>query len=604
MFLADKTVAWLKGLERWLGGAAQPAFGDLFLPQCYWRDMVALTWDTRQFWGGELVEKELRRYAPPAGVRNVRLDPERSAPVLAELDGEKFIELFFAFETSTGRCKGFARLSPDDAATFGMRAQLVATSLVALDCAPEAGDRHARLGFDPDVPGQTWAEWKAAKSDFTKREPDVLIIGGSHSGLSLGARFERKGVSYLIIEKNKKPGDMWRSRYEALALHTNTPANDLPYIPLPRHWGTFTPKDQWADWLDSYASLMNLNFQGGTEAVGGSFDEGTRTWEIRTRQADGSVRIFRPKHVVMAIGGVGGKPRVPDLPGLKNFSGQVLHSSAFKSGAAYKGQQVMVVGSSTTAHDICLDLFNKGASPTMAQRGATCVVNIDEVEKFTADYKKVSVDEADQRRSATFVLPLLIKRTQANTVRTERDHAALHAGLRKAGQKLTIGHDNTGWLMKLFRDLAGYYLNIGCSDAIIEGKVKVMDFDTIERFDESGVQLRDGTHRAFDTVVLATGYQDLSRDIAALFGEDVAQKVGKGIGLAEDGEYRNMSRPTGQPHLWIMLGGIIDARRSSDPLAMQIIAQMKGLVPTLVRQADGSSQPLGSQSRQGSHQLS
>ncbi|MES2413774.1 MAG: NAD(P)/FAD-dependent oxidoreductase [Pseudomonadota bacterium] len=591
MSLADKSVAWLEGLEQWLTGQAQPAFSELFLEECYWRDMVSLTWDTRQFWGGELVEKELRSYAAPAGVRKLRLDPERSAPAMTELDGQTWIELFFAFETATGSCKGFARLAPDESERFGMRAQLVATSLVALHCAPDSPGRHARLGFDPAQPGQTWAEWRADKSDFSNREPDVLIIGGSHSGLSLGARFERKGISYLIIEKNQKPGDMWRSRYEALALHTNTPANDLPYIPLPKHWGTFTPKDQWADWLDSYASLMDLNFLGGTEAVGGSFDEEKREWEVRTRQADGSLRTFRPKHVVLAVGGVGGKPRVPDLPGLKSFGGKVLHSSAFKSGAAYTGQKVMVVGSSTTAHDICLDLYNKGAAPTMAQRGATCVVNIDEVVKFTGDYQKVSVDEADQRRSATFVLPLLIKRTQANTVRTEREHADLHAGLRKAGQKLTVGHDNTGWLMKLFRDLAGYYLNIGCSDAIIEGKVKVLDFDTIAHFTASGVQLRDGSAQAFDTIVLATGYQDLSRDIEALFGAEVAGRVGKGIGLAEDGEYRNMSRPTGQPHLWVMLGGIIDARRSSDPLAMQIIAQMKGLVPTLVRQADGSSKP-------------
>jgi cation diffusion facilitator CzcD-associated flavoprotein CzcO len=591
MSIADKTVVWLKGLEQWLTGRAQPTFGQLFLEQCYWRDMVSLTWDTRQFWGGEAVERELRKYAAPAGVRNLRLDAERSAPVISELDGEKFIELFFAFETATGSCKGFARLAPEETGQFQMRAQLVATSLVALNCAPESPERHGRLGFDPAYPGQTWAEWCAAKSDFTKREPDVLIIGGSHSGLSLGARFERKGRSYLIIEKNQKPGDMWRSRYEALALHTNTPANDLPYIPLPKHWGTFTPKDQWADWLDTYASLMNLNFQGGTQAVSGSFDEEKRVWEIQTRQADGTQRTFRPRHVVMAVGGVGGKPRIPELPGLQDFSGEVLHSSAFRSGAAYRGKKVMVVGSSTTAHDICLDLFTKGAFPTMAQRGATCVVNIDEVEKFTADYKKVSVEEADQRRSATFVLPLLIKRTQANTVRTEREHAALHAGLRKAGQKLTIGHDNTGWLMKLFRDLAGYYLNIGCSDAIIEGKVKVLDFDTIERFTEGGVQLRDGSTRELDAIVLATGYQDLSRDIEAIFGAEVAKKVGKGIGLAEDGEYRNMSRPTGQPHLWMMLGGIIDARRSSDPLAMQIIAQIEGLVPSLVRQADGSSKP-------------
>jgi hypothetical protein len=48
-----------------------------------------------------------------------------------------------------------------------------------------------------------------------------------------------------------------------------------------------------------------------------------------------------------------------------------------------------------------------------------------------------------------------------------------------------------------------------------------------------------------------------------------------------------MSRPTAQPHLWLINGGIVDARKSSDILALQIIAQMQGLVPSLVRQPDG-----------------
>jgi putative flavoprotein involved in K+ transport len=472
-----------------------------------------------------------------------------------------------------------------------MRAQLIATGLVALDCAPEPPGRHPRLGFDPARPGQTWGEWVKAKSDFADRDPEVLIIGGSQSGLSVGARFERKGISYLIVERNQRPGDMWRGRYEALALHTHTRMNDLPYIPLPAHWGSFTPKDQWADWLDSYATLMNLNLWPSTEALGGSFDEATRRWEVPLGLADGTVRTMRPQHVVLAVGGVGGRPRVPELPGLQDFRGEVLHSSSFTTGAAYQGKQVMVVGASTTAHDICLDLFHKGASPTMAQRGPTCVVDIQEQVNFCADYDVVSVDEADQLRSS-MVLPLMIKRAQAYTIKTEASHAELHAGLRRAGQKLTTGHDNTGWSIKLFREAAGYYLNVGCSEAIIKGDVKVLDFGQIEKFVADGALLRDGSVMPLDAVVLATGFHDLSNDVEALFGPAVAEKLGRCVGVAEDGEYRTMSRPTAQAHLWLINGGIVDARKSSDLLALQIIAQLKGLVPSLVRRPDGRVEPL------------
>ena len=384
---------------------------------------------------------------------------------------------------------------------------------------------------------------------------------------------------------------MWRGRYEALALHTHTRMNDLPYIPLPAHWASFTPKDQWADWLDCYATLMNLNVMPSTEARGASFDEATRQWEVRLRQTDGTERTMRPKHVVLAVGGVGGRPRIPELEGLKDFQGETMHSSTFKSGTDYQGKQVMVVGASTTAHDICLDLFSKGAFPTMAQRGPTCVVNISEQVAFSADYDQVSVEEADQLRSS-MALPLMIKRAQAYTITTDQTHAELHAGLRKAGQKLTTGHDNTGWSIKLFREAAGYYLNVGASEAIVEGKIKMLDFDQIEHFVAEGALLKDGSVVPLDVVVLCTGFHDLSNDVEALFGLDVAEKLGRCVGVAEEGEYRTMSRPTAQAHLWLINGGIVDARKSSDLLALQVIAQMEGLVPSLVRQPDGRVEPL------------
>ncbi len=589
--LVEQSQMWLNAFEQALHLGDRQNFDDLFLTESYWRDMVSLTWDTCQLWGRDAVRDAMFDYAPSAGFKALRLDDERPAPCLAEFLGEEVVEVFFAFETAVGTGKGFARLASDESGPFGMRAWMIATGLVALNCAPDAVGRHPRLGFEPAYPGQTWGEWAAAKSDFSTRDPDVLIIGGSHSGLSVGARFERKGATYLIVEKNDKPGDTWRNRYESLALHTPTWMNDLPYIPLPESWPMFLPKDRWADWLDCYATLMNLNFWGSTEALSASFDETARVWEVSLRLADGSMRIMHPKHLVLAVGGAGGRPRIPGLPGLNEFAGEVLHSSTFKSGNAFRDKRVMVVGSSTTGHDICLDLYHNGAFPTMAQRGAACVVNIDEVIKFSADYGRVPVEEADQLRSS-MNLPMMVARAKAYTATTEVSHAELHTGLRKAGQKLTIGDDETGWTMKLFRDVRGYYLNVGASEAIIDGKITMLDFEKVERFLPDGVLLADGSVTPFDAVVLCTGFHDLSEDIAALLGPEVAQKVGRCIGVAADGEYRTMSRPTAQPHLWLISGGIVDSRKSSDILALQVIAQMEGLVPSLVRQPDGSVKPL------------
>jgi len=587
--LTSQAEAWLQALEQVVNAADQQGLVDLMLEECYWRDLVSLTWDTCQFWGAPAIGPAVFAGAAANGFSGLTLDPERSAPRVADFVGQSYVEVFFAFRTNVGDGKGFARL---EQTASGPRALMVATALWALDCAPEPQGRHPRLGYEPEFPGQTYGEWNRAKHDYRHRDPDVLIIGGSHSGLSVGARFERKGISYLIVEKNSKPGDMWRGRYEPLALHTPTAINQLPYIPLPEHWSLFTPKDQWADWLDCYATLMNLNFQGDTEALGCTFDEQARVWNVDLRMPDGSTRTMHPKHVVLAVGGVGGRPRIPEIEGLKDFRGDVMHSSKFKDGRPYVGKRVMVVGSSTTAHDISLDLAQRGADTTMAQRGATCVVNISEVINFGADYRRVSTEEADFLRSAV-PYPLWIKRAQAYTQVTERTHRELHDGLRARGQKLTIGDDHTGWTIKLFREAAGYYLNIGASEAIVDGLIKIQDFDDIETFVPEGVRLKDGSVIELDAVILCTGFYDLSNDIAALLGRDVADRIGRCNGVApEHGEYRTMSRPTAQPHLWLINGGIPDSRKSSDTLALQVIAQLKGLVPSLVRTPDGTVAPL------------
>ena len=73
------------------------------------------------------------------------------------------------------------------------------------------------------------------------------------------------------------------------------------------------------------------------------------------RRADGSKRVMHPRHVVLATG-VSGIPNVPDIPGLKNFSGTVVHSSQYDDGENWKGKRAIVIGTGNSGHDIAQDL--------------------------------------------------------------------------------------------------------------------------------------------------------------------------------------------------------------------------------------------------------
>ena len=113
----------------------------------------SLTWDTCQFWGREADPGSDVRPCEIGGVRNVRLDDDRSAPRMAEFLGEPVIEVFFAFDTGSRHRQGFRSADPGRVGPARLRALMIATGLVALDCAPEPVGRHPRLGFEPGLSG-------------------------------------------------------------------------------------------------------------------------------------------------------------------------------------------------------------------------------------------------------------------------------------------------------------------------------------------------------------------------------------------------------------------------------------------------------------------
>jgi len=572
-------------LESALRNDDETALAELFLADSYWRDLAALTWDVRQYWSRDEVVPRLLEYAKASRPTGFEVAPNRTPPRV--LDDGATADFFFTFETTTGSGSALVIAVLDDEARWGLRARLIATTLTGLKSHPI--DPRTRRGYAPIRSGETWSQYRARVNDLSDRDPDVLVLGGGQSGVIMGARLDRLGVPYVVVDKNARPGDGWRSRYSSLALHTPTCVNDLPYVRQPETFPGFLSKDQWGNYVDGYAEMMNINWWGETEFLSGTFDENAREWTVELRQADGSTRTMHPKHIVTALGYTGTEPSVPELPGIADFSGQVMHSSKFRTGADYRGQRVMVIGSATSGHDISLDLADNDAAVFMGQRGPACVVPIDEAENFNVDYLNpaLSVEEIDQRRNSGFVYPLMLRKAQAETERTEREYAEMFDGLRKAGMTLTIGEEKAGWIYRLHKTFSGYYLDVGASQAIIDGRIKMIQMADVDRFVSQGVRLDDGTVIELDTIVMATGYRNVQTTIARLFGPDVAEKVGPIGGVADDGEHRNMARPTRQPHLWMLFGGIMDARKMSEVLALQIVAQLDGVVPSVVRADDG-----------------
>ena len=566
---------WLERLNAALHGESQAAVASLFAHDSHWRDLLAFTWSITPCQGADniaalMVAKQGTTRAREFAIAEGRLPPRR-----VQRAGLDVIEGILRFETELGRGFGVVRLPAGEPA----RAFQLMTSLHELKGYEEKIGKRRPTGeaFSRNFGGTNWIEQRIAKQAYTDREPVVLIAGGGQAGLSLAATLGHIGVDTLVVDRFERAGDCWRQRYHSLALHNDTRFNHLPYMPFPPSWPTYLPKDMVADWFEAYTWAMEINFWASTELVRGSYDESAGRWNAVVRHGDGTERTLHPRHLVFANGLVG-SPHIPELPGLKDFKGDVIHTTEFTQGANWRGKKALVIGTGTSGHDVAQDLHANGCETTIVQRGSTMVISIDPSAKLTYGvYNGVPLEDGDLLAS-TNTKPIVKKNLQLLTARMLEFDKKTIAGLIARGFKFDDGEDGAGHQWKVRTRYGGYYLDAGCSQLIIDGEVGLLQYDRIERFVENGALLKDGSVKAADLIVLATGFVSQEVVVAKLLGDEIAQKVGPVWGFGADGEMSNMWKRTPQEGLWFVGGSFANCRTYSRYVAMLIKAIEEGIL--------------------------
>jgi cation diffusion facilitator CzcD-associated flavoprotein CzcO len=572
---------WLARLNEACSTGEPSRVAALFTPDGHWRDILALTWDYRTFSGRATLEAALGTYLPAAQPGNFRIAPSRMAPRLVERSGRPVIEGFADFDTKEGRGTALVQLVYDEDRPPDAEAWILLTTLQELRGFEErrGARRPSGIQYSRNFAGDNWWDGRVKAAGFADRDPQVLVVGAGQGGLTLAARLGQMGVDTLVVERNERVGDNWRNRYHALALHNQTWANHMPYLPFPDTWPTFLPKDKVGGWLECYAETMELNVWTSTELLSATYDESARMWDVVVGRA-GEPHRLRVPHVVLAIGAASGIPNIPALPGLDQFGGEVLHSSGFDSGRRFAGRRAIVVGTGNSGHDVAQDLYSNGAAEvTIVQRGPTTVLSLDPSGMLL--YTLFSEGPADDIDFVIAARPLPVLREnykRATRQMREMDRELL-AGLDAAGFHYDFGVDDTGFHMKYLTTGGGYYINVGCSELIADGKIKILQWPEIDRFARSGARLVDGRSMAADLVVLCTGYHPLAAGVRRFFGPEVADRVGPIWGLNDEGFLRNMWTRTPQPGLWVMGGSFTECRPYSRYLALLIRAELEGLLP-------------------------
>ena len=579
--ISEMIARWLAQFERVLSAGDWPAVKTLFHPECHWRDVLALTWDIQTVSGADQIVASMKSHIGRARPVGFKIDPERTPPRQVTRAGSDAIEAIFAFESADGPGEGVLRLIPDGDDGGNFKAWTLLTALrqlrgfeVRVGTSRPTGEAYSR-----DFHGPNWLDLRNSAAAYDGREPTVLVVGGGQGGLSIAARLTQLGVDTLIVDRHPRIGDNWRQRYHALTLHNQVHVNHLPYMPFPPNWPAYIPKDKLANWFEAYAESMELNFWTGVEFRGGAYDAEAERWTVELRHSDGTVREMHPRHIVMSTG-VSDIPNLPDIPTLAAYKGTLIHSSAYQDGEAWKDRDALVIGTGNSGHDIAQDLYSSGARVTLVQRSPTQIVNVEP----SAQLPYALYDEGPPLEDCdllTASMPLAVARKShiLLTTRAKEIDKPLLDRLTRVGFKLDYGEDGSGWQFKYLSRGGGYYFNVGCSDLVADGKIKLVQYSDIAEFTAAGAKMKSGDVRGADLIVLATGFKGQEHLVRRLFGDGVADSVGTIWGFGEAQELRNMFQRTQQPGLWFLAGSFAQCRIYSKYLSLQIKACEEGLIP-------------------------
>jgi indole-3-pyruvate monooxygenase len=305
----------------------------------------------------------------------------------------------------------------------------------------------------------------------------TVIIGGGPAGLATAACLDRVGESYQLIERGPTVASSWRSHYDRLHLHTPKQTSALPGQPWPKGTPTYPSRHEVVTYLDGYARSLSTPPRTGREVTSVRRVQGS--WVTETSKGE----TFVSQNVVVATS-VNGKPFIPKWPGLDTFEGPVVHSFEYGNGDRFHGKRVLVVGFGNSAAEITLDLYERGAIPSVAVRGP---VNVIPRDLFGAPFVPIGIPLEP--------LPPKVGDTIANPIVNATIGDLSRYGLEKLPYGAATQVLKTGQIPMI---------DVGTLKLIEDGHLKV--FPGVERLTKKQVVFTDGRRASFDAIVAGTGY--------------------------------------------------------------------------------------------------
>jgi len=311
----------------------------------------------------------------------------------------------------------------------------------------------------------------------------VIVVGASAAGLAVARCLEEAGATPLVLEASDSVGSMWRNAYERLHLHTSRRRSGLPFMPMPANYPRYPSRTQMVDYLVAYAAALKSPPRFGERVT--TIERSGEGWRVTTATGSNTAG-----NVVVATGNTRAADS-PVWPGMDSYSGRVLHSSAYRTGADFRGQGVLVVGFGNSACEIAIDLAEQGASPALAVRSAVNVIPRELLGIPITSFGLIS-QIFPPRVADAINAPAL----------------ALAVGdIRPLG----LTPLPYGPIQQIVHHRRIPLIDIGTLKLIREGRIAVRP--GIDHFASGTIAFADGREETYDAVILATGFRAALHDL-------------------------------------------------------------------------------------------
>ena len=198
--------------------------------------------------------------------------------------------------------------------------------------------------------------------------PGPVIVGGGPSGLAAAACLKEKGVPSLILERSNCIASLWQLKtYDRLHLHLPKQFCELPLMGFPEDFPTYPTKQQFIQYLEGYAERFGIRPRFNETAKHAEFDARIGLWRLRSVDKAEVVTEYVCRWLIVATG-ENAEAVVPDIEGIEEFGGPIRHTSSYKIGEEFRGKRVLVVGCGNSGMEVCLDLCNHDATPSLVVR--------------------------------------------------------------------------------------------------------------------------------------------------------------------------------------------------------------------------------------------